>query len=220
MHFVKTPNLRFHFCLSLAVLLVVTLMAGCSGEPDPSNPDDAYEMFRDALFDGNSQKMWQRASDETHHYFDDRYQRLVEMDELIERYLPQTDHQIARTQSGAELLDEIDSGEQLFVEMIEPGDFSDDAAVRLGSDLTELQMSEDGDSAVAVTRGEQEFVLVMQDDDEWYVNLVESGDFLDDTFQWLLQNEDALEQTVEDLIEEERQAREEIIADLMDPDQQ
>jgi len=197
--------------------LVITAMAGCGGEPDPSSPDDAYQIFRTALFEADAETMWQRTDPQTRDYFEERYQRLVEMDELIERYLPQTDHQIARTQSGAELLDEVDSGSELFVTMIQPGPFVDDDAVELGSRLQELRMAEDGQSAVAATRGGQEFVLVA-DGDHWYVNLVESGQFLETTFQWLTDNEEALEQTVEDLIEEERQVREEIIADLMDPD--
>lgn len=201
------------------IMSALTVMTGCSGEPDPSNPDDAYEMFRDALFDGDGQQMWIRADDQTHDYFEDRYRRLVQMDELIDRYLPQTDHQLARTQSGAELLDEVESGQELFVQLIEPGDFADSDAVRLGSELSELQMAEDGESAVAVTRGGQEFALALQED-QWHVNLVDSGDFLDETFQWLIQNEDALEQTVQDLIEEERQVREQIISELMDPDEQ
>ncbi len=198
--------------------LVATAIAGCGGEPDPSSPDDAYQIFRTALFEADAETMWERTDPQTRDYFEDRYERLVEMDELIERYLPQTDHRIARTQSGAELLDEIESGRLLFVTMMQPGPFVDDDAVELGARLQELRMAEDGQSAVAVTRGGQEFVLVT-DDDHWYVNLVESGSFLETTFQWLTDNEEALEQTVEDLIEEERQVREEIIADLMDPDE-
>lgn len=207
----------------LTLMLVSTLLGGivgCSGEPDPTNATDSYEMFRDGLFAGDAEAMWERTDEATRNYFEDRYERLVEMDELIERYLPQTDHALARTQSGTELLEEVDSGRQLFIEMIEPGEFSDDAAVRLGSGIRELQMAEDGTSAVAVTRGGQEFVLVQADDDHWYINLVESGDFVDETFAWLIENEDALEQTVENLMEEERQVREQIIADLMDPDEE
>lgn len=205
---------------ALVVLVAVSFAPGCSGEADPGDPDGAYELFRDALFEGDTQDIWERTDDETRDYFQDRYERLEQMNDLIERYLPQTDHQIARTQSGAELLEEIDSGEELFVRMFEPPQFENERAVRVGSEIDELQMAEDGESAVAVTRGQQQFMLVQQDDELWYVNLADSGDFLDEVFAWLIQNEDALEQTVENLIEEERQAREEIIAELMDPEEE
>jgi hypothetical protein len=196
----------------------LALLSGCGGELDPSDPKDAYSLFRTALFSGDADTAWTHADEQTRHYFQERYEKLQEMNDLIERYLPYTDHQIARSQSGVELLDELESGQDLFTLVFKPAEFIDDPSVSFGAEAREIQMSESGDTARVVTRGEQEFVLVLQDDDLWYVNLVESGDFLDDAFQWLSNNEDALEQTVQDLIEEERRNREEIISQLMNVD--
>lgn len=203
--------------LLLGIALALTT-AACSGELDPSEPEDAYEMFRNALLDGDGAAVWERTDEHTRLYFQERYASLQEMDDLIERYLPPVDHQLARSQSGSELLDELESPEELFTHIFQFEDMADDA-IRLGSDPRQIQLTEDETSAVVLTRTEQEFVLVLQDDEQWYVNLVESGDFVDEAFAWLDQNEDALEQTVEDLIAEEQQLRESIIADLLNRDE-
>ena len=201
--------------LALGVAVALSSIA-CSSEYDPADPEDSYELFRHALLEGDGQSVWERTDDDTRQYFEDRYASLKEMDELIERYLPPVDHQLARSQSGSELLDEVDSPEELFTHIFQFEDMADDDAIRLGSDPRQIQLTEDETSAVVLTRTEQEFVLVLHEDHHWYVNLVESGGFVDAAFAWLDQNEDALEQTVEDLIAEERQVREAIIADLLD----
>ncbi len=213
-----SKNMAPKLFIILISLSTLVLSSGCSGELDPSDPKDAYSLFRSALFSGDADVAWDRTDEQTHQYFQDRYEKLQAMNDLIERYLPYTDHQIARRQSGVELLDDLESGKDLFLLVFEPAEFIDDPAVAFGAEAREIQMSESGDTALVVTRGEQEFALVFQDDELWYVNLVESGDFLDQAFQWLSNNENALEQTVQDLIEEERRNREEIISQLMDVD--
>ena len=173
-------------------------------------------MFRDALFEGDGPAVWARTDQSTRDYFDGQFARLVEMNEMIERYLPVTDHQLARNQAGVVLLNEVDSGESLFLHLFDTDEFPEsDQAVFHGSRVLEIQMTEEGDSAVIVTRGGDEFLLVRQDDGEWYVNLADSGEFLAPVFAWLESNYDALEQTVEDLIAEEQRVRERIIAELM-----
>lgn len=204
--------------LTLILIVVAAALGACNGELDPTQPEDAYSLFRQALFEGDAQVAWERTDEDSRDYFQERYDKLQEMNDLIERYLPHTDHAIARGQSGAELLEELDSGQDLFALVFEPAEFVDDDGVKFGAEAREIQMSETGDTAVVVTRGGQEFVLVQQDDELWFINLVESGDFLDQSFQWLTNNEEALEQTVQDLIEEERRNREQIISQLMDVD--
>lgn len=202
--------------VTIAAIGLAVVSWSCSGELDPSDPEDAYEIFRDALLEGDGQTVWERSDEDTRQFVDDRFDSLREMDELIERYLPATDHQLARSQTGAELLDELDSPEELFVRVFESNALPDDEAMYVGSAPEQIQMAEDEESAVILTRGQQEFVLVLEEDDLWYVNLVDSGEFLPNAFAWIDENEQNLEQTVQDLIAEERQAREEIIADLLD----
>lgn len=202
--------------LSRALLLTLVLLfaTSCRGELDPERPEDAYLMFRDALFAGDADALWNRTDEETRAFFDEHYTRLVEMNRLIERYLPQTDHQLARAQSGVEILAEIDSGESLFLGVFSPQDLPDDQAITFGSTVREIRVSEEGDTAVILTRGGQEFFMTRQEN-EWFVNLVRSEDFLVSAFDWIQRNESALEQTVEDLIAQEQRVREGIIAELM-----
>lgn len=208
-------RLASNLLFSLLALTLVLGAFGCSSELEPTDPGDAYTIFRDALFAQQADAVWDRLDPETHAYFQERYEKLVQMNQLIESYLPQTDHRLARSQSGAELLESVSDGRELFDHVFTNATMPDDDAIVFGSGVSEIRVSEDGESALVVTRGAQEFVMVQAEDEQWHVNLVSSGDFLDTSFGWLTANEEALSQTVEDLIDEERQKREAIIADLM-----
>ncbi len=203
----------------MAVLLGATLVAfasGCSSELDPSDPEGAYYIFRDALLEKDAQTVWERTDQETHAYYQARYNDLVEMDETIDRYLPQTDHKIARQQSGTVLLDEIDDGKGLFLKTFVPDELPEEEAIKVGSDIDEIKLAEDESSAKIITRAGQEYVLTRDDKtDEWRVMLVRSTDIVEKSFAWLDTNRSALQQTVEDLIAEEREKREAIIAELL-----
>ncbi|MBA2661464.1 MAG: hypothetical protein H0U74_04170 [Bradymonadaceae bacterium] len=201
--------------LLVALMLASGLGVGCSSELDPTKPEHAYLIFRNALFEGDAATIWQRSDQPTHEYFQTRYEQLVQMGTFIETYLPQTDHRLAKRQSGAELTDMVSSGQELFLKVFQPALLPGEEPVRFGSEVQEIQMSEDGAAAVIVTRSEQQFLLAKAADNQWYVSLVESGDVVETSFKWLDQNESALKQTVEDLIAEERKKREAIIAELM-----
>ncbi len=201
----------------LAAAVLLTLSTGCGGELDPTEPDGAYYIFRNALLKGDAQTVWKRCDSETHKYFDDRYDQLVDMDETIQKYLPQTDHRIARKQSGTILLDDVHDGKGLFLKIFQPKNLPDKEAIKIGSDIDELKVAEDDTAAKVVTRAGQHYLLTHDDkSDQWYVMLVRSTDSVDKSMKWLGANQSALQQTVEDLIQEEREKREAIIADLMD----
>lgn len=206
-------------CVIGLLLISSCYLTACEKELDPEDPGDAYLIFRTALFANDSETIWSRTDDETRDYFQENYERLLEMNALIERYLPQTDHELARQQSGVEILARVHSGETLFLEVFTPQNLPDNAAMHFGSTIQEIRMAEDGETAIILTRGAQEFVMTYQET-EWYVNLVRSEDFLDASFQWIDRNEVALRQTVEDLIAQERRVREAIIAELMGLDVQ
>lgn len=203
----------------MAVLLGATLVAfanGCSSELDPADPEGAYYIFRDALLEEDPQTVWERTDEETHAYYQARYNDLVEMDETIDRYLPQTDHKIARQQSGTVLLDEVDDGKSLFLKTFAPSELPEEEAIKVGSDIDELKLAEDKSSAKVITRAGQEYVFSRDENsDEWHVMLVRSTDIVEKSFAWLENNRSALQQTVEDLIAEEREKREAIIAELL-----
>lgn len=217
--------------LLVTLALVLAGAIGCGDEADPMEPDGAYDMFRDAMLSGDAQGVWETTDPKTHAYFEDRYAQLVEMDETIKRYLPQTDHKLARQQSGTELLDEVDDGKGLFLKVYRPENLPETSEegggglmaflgtktpVEVGSDVAEVKVAEDETMAKIVTRAGQEYVLVRPNDEEkWRVRLSQSSKVLDQAFGWLDANDKALQQTVEDLIAEERKEREAVIAELM-----
>ena len=200
-----------------AVLALLSLsLPACSGELDPTDPSEAYLLFRKALQKGDNDAMWNRSAESTKQYFRDRYDLLVEMDRKIEKYLPQTDHKLARKQTGTELLDELESGRDLFDKIVTPDNIDVTEARRLGSLVNEIRLSKDQKKAEVATRGGRTYRLVKQEDGQWYVALADSVDALDKAFAWLDRNDKALTKTINELKKEEREKREEIIAELMD----
>ncbi|MFB6373896.1 MAG: hypothetical protein ABEN55_12480, partial [Bradymonadaceae bacterium] len=81
------------------------------------------------------------------------------------------------------------------------------------------RLSKNKKKAEVATRGGRTYRMVKQDDGEWYIALAESVDALDASFGWLDRNDKALTKTVNELKKEEREKREEIIAELMDVDE-
>ena len=201
-------------CWALGVLVV----AGCSNKLDPTEPGEAYLKFRKSLKKGDVEQMWKRCSPSTREYFNTRYDELVQMDHKIHKYLPQTDHKLARKQSGTVLLDEIDSGRGLFEHVVDPEKVAMNEARRLGSLISAIRLSKDEKQAEVETRSGRKYRLVKGEESEWYVSLVDSLGAVDKSFAWLERNKKALDKTVQDLSEEQRKKREEIIAELMDVD--
>lgn len=204
---------------ALALLMMLGWAAGCSSELDPSKPDGAYHLFRDALLAGDAEGVWKNSDAATHLYFQDRYEHLSDMDETIAQFLPQTDHRIARQQSGAVLLDEVKDGKGLFLKIFQSEGFADEA-IRIGSDIDELKVNKEGTTARVVTRAEQIYLLGKDGESErWHIMLMDSeiSKSVEDSMDWLGHNESALQQTVEDLVAEQREQREAIIAELMKP---
>lgn len=202
-------------CLLLLVLFAHPLTA-CEEEVDPLEPEGAYHLFRAAMFKGDAKGVWARSDKKTHEYFQKRYERLVEMEKDIKRYLPQADHRIAQRQSGTVMLRDVKSGESLFMKVFEPAKLPKDEAFKLGSDIEAINMSEDKKLAKIITKSKQEYVLTKNEQDkQWYVMLSESVKAVDNKMKWVDQNNSALKQTVDDLIAEERKKRELIISELM-----
>lgn len=201
----------------LSVLLAtVGFAAGCGSEEDPTKPAGAYRMYRQAVLDGDVEAIWERSSESTHEYFAERYDELVEMDQQIREYLPHTDHELARKQTGTEMLDDIDGPRGLFEKMLKPKNMPMNQARRLGSEIEKIRMGEDREVARVVAAGGREYRVVLGEDEEWYVDIVASVDAVDKSFEWLDNNQEALEKTVNDIVEKRQEEREEIIADLMD----
>jgi len=215
------PSSKSRAARLLAALLLTTVggLGGCQSKLDPREPDEAYLLFRRAMLDGDVEGVWMRTAPSTKSYFEDRYQQLVKMDEKIEQYLPQSDHEVARKQTGTVLLDDIDGARGLFGRVASPEKVDVSRARELGSLVEEIRKSKEGNWAKVVTRSGRTYRMVRAEDGEWYVALVKSMRAVDESFEWLDRNREALTKTVNDLLESERQKREEVIAELMNVDE-
>ena len=203
----------------IGLMWTVGAGTGCSKELDPTKPDDAYLLFRASLLAGDAEEVWSRCDDTTHRFFQERYETIQAMEADIVRYLPQADHRIARRQSGAILTRDLHDGRGLFLKVFSPKELPSSPAVLLGSELEQVQVAEDGLSALVKTRAGQTFYLSRQaqsgEGAAWSVILSKSVPEAAAAMKWVEENQSALRQTVDDLIAEERAAREAIISDLM-----
>ncbi len=194
----------------------VVLGVGCSDELDPTQPEDAYEVFKTSLMSGDAEGVWARVDEDTQTFYQERRDKLEAMGERIVEFLPQADHRLAREQAGVVLTDEVADGKALFLKVFTPKELPTDQAHQLGMDIDELNVAEDGLLAEVKTRGGQVFYLKRKSEEgEWFVMLLKSTDQVAGSMKWLDTNEEALEQTIKDLIDERREAREQIISELM-----
>ena len=209
---------RCRFAAAVLLALTLTMAAGCSDKQDPTDPEGAYNLFRDALFRGDDDAVWERLAPTTKTYFEEQHERLVQMDGTIEKYLPQTDHRIAREQAGSILTEEVQDGKSLFAKVFTPASLPKDEAYHLGSNIAEVEVAEDEKFARVRTLAGQEYVLTQGEREEWFVMLIKSSEAVKGRLTWVEANESALKQTVEDLIAEERKEREAVIAKLLKPE--
>lgn len=200
----------------LIVVASICFAMGCADNLDPTEPVGAYNQFINALWAQNASDVWDRSAPSTHEYFQQKYEVLHEMDETIARYLPSTDHSIAREQAGSILTDKVKDGRGLFLELFRPSQLKLEEKHRVGAVVETIAVSEDELAAEIKTLGGDTFYLSRGGaGEEWYVMLVRSSTVIEAQMAWLTTNESALKQTIEDLIAEERKNREAVIAELM-----
>lgn len=199
----------------LLLVLCLTLAVGCAENVDPKDPEGAYNLYTKALWAKNAEAVWDRSAPTTHQYFEDKYSTLVKMDETINRYLPPTDHKIAREQAGSILTSKVKDGKGLFLEVFHPDRLKLAEKHKVGATVDQIKINEDETAAELTTLGKDVFYLTKGENEEWYVMLVRSSSAVEGQMKWLTQNESALNQTIEDLIQEERKEREAVIAELM-----
>jgi len=200
----------------IQVLLLVSLFAGCGENLDPTDPEGAYNLYTKALWSGDASGIWDRSASTTHDYFQEQFDVLVEMDATIGKYLPPTDHKIAREQAGSILTSEVKDGRGLFLKVFDPKQLKLEEKHKVGVTVDVLSISEDEKHAELVTLGGDKYLLAKgEKNDEWFVMFVRSSAAVEGRMKWLSDNQSALQQTVEDLIQEERKQREDVIAELM-----
>lgn len=203
------------FVLHVLLVLCAGTSMACGEKVDPTDPEGAYNLYLKALWSGDAEGVWVRLSPSTKEYFQNQYEVLVAMDETIEKYLPPTDHKIAREQAGSILTDKVTDGKTLFLQVFQPKNLKIEEAHKVGAAVDEIRINEDETAAELKTLGGDVLYLTKDTDQQWYVMLVRSSAAVGERMKWLEQNQSALQQTVEDLIDEERKKREAVIAELM-----
>ena len=202
--------------LLLMLALGTLLLSACGDKLDPSDPEGAFNLFKTAMLNGDRDTMWDHMAPSSRDYFDAQLKRLHAMDEKIGRYLPPTDHKVARTQAGSILTDTMITGRQLFDKVVTPSGLPKDEKYLVGLTVEEIKISEDEKTAAILTRGKQKILLQYDEkNDRWDVMFVESFEPLKTAMTWMDANENALNQTIDDLLSEERRKRETILAELM-----
>lgn len=199
----------------IMLALGTVFLTACGGKLDPSDPEGAFNLFKTAMLNGDRDTMWNHIAPSSQEYFDAQLGRLKEMDEKIGRYLPPTDHKLARRQAGSILTDELSTGRQLFDKIVTPSNLPKDEKYLVGLTVAEIKVSEDEKTAAILTRAKQKVLLQFDEkNEEWDIMFVESFASLKDAMKWLDSNENALDQTIDDLLSEERRKREAILAEL------
>jgi hypothetical protein len=202
---------RALFTVLLSLLLGGGVLSGCSDELDPTQPEGAYRIFRQGLLAGEADNVWECLDASTKGVFDERASTLTAMSDDIVRFLPTVDQKLARRQTGVEVLSTkgVSGGKSLFALLFVPGAVSVTPEIEVGMLVSSVELSTSKTEAIVVTQAGQQFRLAKEDDGHWRVS--SWREFAVARTKWVLDNQTALQQTVEDLIAEEKEEVERII---------
>ena len=205
--------------LVIFILLVSsTCLSSCAEEVVATEPEGAYIIWRQALFDGDEDKVYDQLDDQTQKVFQDRVVLLGRMSQDIQRYLPQADQKLARQQTGVVMLSEhgIKDGRGLFKALIELDKLTVSPELEVGTEVSEVEVNESGTEAAVVVYAGQQFVLRKEEDAHW--RIASWRQLSTERTQWILDNGLVLEQTVQDLINEEKEEVNAVIKYLLEED--
>ncbi len=200
------------------LLCALCALSACADELLPQEPDGAYLLWRQALISGDADGVYDLLDKDTKAIFDERVAVFDTMSDDIVRYLPQVDQKLARQQTGVVLqLDkEIQDGRALFKAIFDPGKLEVTPGLEVGTEISDLTINETGNEAAVVVYSGQQFVLRKEEDGIWRMASWRALSI--ERTQWILDNRDALEQTVQDLINEEKEETDAIIKFLLAED--
>lgn len=152
-------------------LCVLSLsLAACGGEKPPTEPEGGLAVFGAALASQDADAIWARLTPDTQLVAESALSALGTTDQLIER-LQSSDQLDTREATGTGRLEELETPEALFALLVNPTTLpplEEKSRLRAGMRAeTVVQVAEN--TAIVVTRADQEFELVRSDDGEWRV---------------------------------------------------
>ncbi|MEO1273331.1 MAG: hypothetical protein AAFX99_35045, partial [Myxococcota bacterium] len=211
----------------LFALWFALVTVGCQGELKPEEPDGAYLLFRQALLDQDTDTIYSFLNNKTKTVFDTRTVVLKDMSTKIDRFLPQVDQKLARSQTGVVLLKkhDIKDGKALFKHLFQSKAIEVTEGLQVGSGIRfpggVEYLDEDKTQAVIVTWANDQYYLVLEEEGEdkkiWRV-----ASWLEDAeakTQWIVTNQKNLDQTIQDLISEEKEEIDTVIKYLLAQEQ-
>jgi len=197
--------------VTCGLLLVVAATTGCEEELLPQEPRGAYLLFRQAIFQGDADQVWAYLDKDTKDLFDQRYGTLLAMSDQIVQFLPSVDQKLARQQTGVVMLGDqgIHSGQELFNAVFKPKAVEITPEIEVGTEVSEVEVNEAESEAVVVTYAGTVYRLVVEEDGIWRIS--NWRELVATRTAWVDGNQTALEQTVSDLINEEKEGVDKII---------
>jgi hypothetical protein len=194
------------------------VLVSCSEEVVETEPEGAYIIWRQALFDGDEGRVYEQLDAQTKRVFQERFERLLLMSQDIQRYLPQADQKLAREQTGVVMLSRhgIKDGEGLFRALVELDKLEVSPEIEVGTEVSEVEINESGTEAAVVVYAGQQFVLRKEEEGRW--RIASWHQLCSERTQWILDNSQVLEQTVQDLINEEKEETDAVIKYLLAED--
>ncbi len=201
--------------LTVSICLVTLLCAACEDEVVLDEPGGGYMAFRDAVLDNKAEDVYACLDAATKAVYDERFKTLQAMDERITKFLPQVDQKLARQQTGVVLLKEknLQSGKDLFVLIFQGSKIERTEGLENGTEVSYEEINDTKDAAVVKTYANVQYQMVKEEDGVWRV--AEWKELSEERTKWIVDNQSALEQTVEDLINEEKEEIDRVIAFLL-----
>lgn len=151
----------------LAVLAVLFLLVGCRSDPPATEPEGGFLAFRSALLARDAGAVWATLSDDTHELVGSSLASLQATTELIDQLQP-SDRERVREDIGAELLDSIETPDDLFRFVFLQENVPTEEAYANGLTPDTVEQSNE-DLATVTTAGGQVFELQRSEDGFWRV---------------------------------------------------
>lgn len=156
------------FHVRLAAIALLTALAGCEKSLEPTQPEGGLQRLSHALGARDPAQLWQIVSPEVRQLFADAYVDIETMRDLVTHLQP-AEQAEARRRAGLEETASVESAEALFAwflrsELISVSDG------QLGGMRAELVEMDGEGSCVITTRAEQNFTLVLGEDQTWLVH--------------------------------------------------
>lgn len=154
---------------AIALISLALGLTGCSTEIDPDKPEGGYLTFRDALFAGDLDTVWDCLSADSKALYEDALADLQAIRETAQQLSP-GDRQMVAERTAVRLLETGETAKDLFKALARLDVLNEEDGYAVGSGVDTVTLDEDGERATIVTEAGQEILLVKEEDARWRVD--------------------------------------------------